>query len=230
MSNKDIRAFLESICDLILSNLDPILKTRYEKTLKPDGSSLTTSDIFVEELIYRHTKEWIPDVIFVGEESFDFENFETEGYVVILDPIDGTENFCSGLKEWGISFGIWKNKKHLGSLLLLPELGLRLLTGDKVEPVQSRIIGFSSSMSDDILARMSELGEYRITGCAVYNIYNVIHGSFAKFINPKGAYVWDIFPGLMLALEHGCNIIVEGEKFVGQFLDTKKRHRFEVSR
>lgn len=112
----------------------------------------------------------------------------------------------------------------------MPELGLRLLTGDQVKPIRSRITGFSSSISDEILSRMSEPGEYRVTGCAVYNMYNVIHGSFTKFINPKGAYVWDILPGLMLALENGCSIIVEGEKFVGQFLDPRKRYRFEVSR
>ena len=31
--------------------------------------------------------------------------------------------------------------------------------------------------------------EYRVTGCAVYNLINVIRGSFCRFVNPKGAYV-----------------------------------------
>lgn len=230
MTNTETRNFLESICDLISDNIEQILSTRYEKALKADGTSVTTSDIFVEKLIHEHTLNYIPNVSFIGEESFDFKLFETDGYIAILDPIDGTENFASGLKEWGISFGLWKNKQHLGSLLLLPELELKLLTGDEIVPANSRIIGLSSSMSAELLKIMSEPGEYRITGCAVFNMYHVIQGSFAKFINPKGAYVWDIFPGLMLALEHGCNVIVEGEEFNGQFLDPTKRHRFEVIR
>ena len=38
------------------------------------------------------------------------------GWIAVLDPIDGTENFCSGLKEWGVSLSIWQGARHAGSL------------------------------------------------------------------------------------------------------------------
>jgi fructose-1,6-bisphosphatase/inositol monophosphatase family enzyme len=127
-----------------------------------------------------------------ARESFDFkEGFDSAGYVAILDPIDGTENFCSGLKEWGGSLGIWHNGKYLGSLLMMPGLGESIITGDKLPKLHARITGFSSSFSDEITTGIRDAGEYRVTGCAVYNLFNVIRGWFCHFVGiptrPEGA-------------------------------------------
>nr|HRY62645.1 inositol monophosphatase [Candidatus Paceibacterota bacterium] len=70
--------------------------------------------------------------------------------------------------------------------------------------------------------------EYRIMGCCVYNMYNVIKGSFAAFENPKGAYSWDIIAGLNLAAEHDLVVVVEGKKYNGEFLDPAKKYRFKI--
>lgn len=230
MQTNEVRFFMNNICDLIMNHLDQIEATRFDVTLKDDHTPVTTSDIFVEELVKKYIEEQLPGTTFIGEESFTSTTLQSEGYLVVLDPIDGTENFSSGLKEWGVSFGLWKDHKHLGSFLFLPELGLRLLSGDNVNYLSSRITGLSSSMSDSIIACLSEPGEYRIVGCAVYNFYNVIRGSFQRFINPKGAYIWDLLPGLMLALEHGCEVLVDGEKFNGTFLDPSQKYRVDIRR
>jgi len=230
MEKNKVRKLLEDICNLIMNNLKKVEETRYDITIKPDGTPVTKSDIFIEELVHNYIKKQLSDVIFIGEESFDFTINETDNYLVILDPIDGTENFCSGLKEWGVSFGIWKGKHFLGSFLLLPELGVRLISGDKVVPVKSRITGLSSSISPAVIKSISEPGQYRIIGCAVYNLYNVIRGSYCKFINPEGAYVWDLLPGIMLALETGCHVKVNGKSYNGEPLDPRLRYRVEINR
>lgn len=222
--------FLVEVCDLITEHLPQIEATRYDITIKEDGTPVTTSDIFIEKLVYNHVKSRLPNVIFIGEESFDFSSVATNNYVLILDPIDGTENFCSGLMEWGVSIGLWNGSSHIGSCLFMPELGIRLITGDAVEPRHSRLTGMSSSVSQGILDEMQQPGEYRMMGCAVYNIYNVIRGSFKRFVNPKGAYVWDLMPGMMLALEHGCTVIVEGEQYDGSFLDPTHKYRIDIRR
>jgi myo-inositol-1(or 4)-monophosphatase len=230
MQREEVRALLEEVAYLITGNLASILETRYEFKLKHDGTPVTQSDLLIEQRVRRLVEAKLSNVSFIGEESFDFVSRSTDGYRVVLDPIDGTENFCSGLKEWGVSFGIWKDAAHLGSLLLLPEMGLRLMTGDHVIPVNSRLIGLSSSMSAEVLNILQEPGEYRIYGCAVYNIYNVIHGYYQKFINPKGAYVWDLLPGIMLALEQGCNVLIEGKPYLGEWLDPTRKYRIEIRR
>jgi myo-inositol-1(or 4)-monophosphatase len=230
MQQSEVRALLNEICDLIEGNLNQIQSTRYNVTIKEDGTPVTDSDLFIENLVRQFLSIRLPNVVFIGEESFDFLNKSTDSFTVLLDPIDGTENFCSGLKEWGVSFGLWHKQKHLGSFLHMPELGVRVLTGDSVEPISSRITGLSSSISSDFFEIMSNPGEYRIFGCAVYNIYNVIRGSFKRFINPKGAYVWDILPGTMLALEQGCRVLVDDAPYNGTYLDPSRKYRITIER
>lgn len=230
MRQDEVRWFLHEICDLIEEHLEDINATRFQITIKEDGTPVTESDVFVENLVQRYVRERIPNVEFIGEESFDFIARNTDSYIMLLDPIDGTENFCSGLREWGVSCGLWLGGRHLGSFLLMPELGLRLVTGDHVEPISSRITGLSSSISPAFFEIMEQTGEYRIMGCAVYNIYNVITGSFRRFINPKGAYVWDILPGVMLALEHGCKVLINGKPYQGEYLDPTLKYRVDIER
>jgi myo-inositol-1(or 4)-monophosphatase len=231
MTKKEIRKFLNEICDLVMNNLAEIIASRFDISIKSDNTPVTKSDLLIEELVSDCVRKHVPNVIFVGEESFKFGTEILGDYVAILDPIDGTENFSSGLKEWGVSFGIWKKQIHLGSFLLLPELGIRLLSGDEVKFIQhSRIIGLSSSISNSIINILHEPGEYRIMGCAVYNLYNVIHGNYKKFINPVGAYAWDILPGVMLALEHGCKVKINDKDYYGELLIPDTKYRVEILR
>lgn len=230
VTESEVRVFLNEVCDLIMNNLTKIEETRYDITLKLDDTPVTKSDIFIEDLIHNYVRKNLSNAVFIGEESFDNDSVITDGYVILLDPIDGTENFCSGMKEWGVSFGLWKGNTFLGSFLLMPELNLKLITGDKVEPIQSRITGLSSSITDAVRHSMREPGEYRIMGCAVYNLYNVIRGSYCRFINPEGAYSWDLLPGIMLALEHGCRVNLDGEVYTGGFLNPNNRYKIDIHR
>jgi len=223
------RALMQELIELVRDNMDRIEATRYKIITKPDGSPVTASDMFIERLIHDHLTARIPGIALVGEESFTADTALTgAGYCAILDPIDGTENFCSGLKEWGVSFTLWRGGRHLGSLLYMPELGAHLMTGDTVRPIRSRIRGFSSSMCDEILQDMAETRESRLMGCAVYNFYNVVRGAFARFTNPRGAQAWDLLPGLMLAREHNCDIEVEGKPYNGEFLAPGRTYRVDI--
>lgn len=228
-SLEETRSLMHEIIKLVYDHMDEIQANRYDIKIKPDGSPVTTADIFVENLISSFLKQKIPNLTFVGEESYStVGDSEEYGYLALLDPIDGTENFCSGLKEWGVSFTLWYKSTHLGSMLFMPELNEYLMTGDQLTPLRSRIYGYSSSMCDEILTSMAEVQESRLMGCAVYNLYNVIRGSYASFKNPKGAYAWDLLPGLMLALEHNCDIKVEGKDYNGEFLSADRKYRIDI--
>jgi myo-inositol-1(or 4)-monophosphatase len=140
-------------------------------------------------------------------------------YVVTIDPIDGTENFVSGLKEWGFGISVYRNMKHEQSLVALPELDICLCTGDKLDKNKnSRICGLSSYMTPQDFEMLDKGMEFRIMGCCMYNMYNVIKGSYKQFQHLKGCYSWDILPGLNLALENGLLPIVGGKKYEGEFL------------
>lgn len=212
----------------ILSVLPDLEKRRYDISWKPDGSPVTAADVFLENAIREWLTREVPELSFIGEESWVPGQDIGENWVAVLDPIDGTENFCSGLKEWGVSISLWRKGQHEGSMLMLPELGETMTSGAIPLVPRSRIVGFSSSFTNDIGNGLADNPEGRIMGCAVYNLFNVIRGSFARFVNPKGAYSWDLLAGVVLAREAGCDVQVDGKEYDGQFLEPGRRYRVDI--
>lgn len=221
-------AALKKIQLVVASSLGEVLALRNSVRLKEDGSPVTEADLLLEERIASSLNGSLGPLRVVGEETGD-SGGDDNGMVALIDPIDGTENFCSGLPEWGVSVGIWLDGYPLASLLLLPELGRHLITGSPAPRIPtSRISGFSSSRAPGVLDELSDADEYRISGCAVFNLYAVITGSFCRFANPVGAYPWDVLPGLCLALENNCEVKVDGHDFDGRLIGTAGKHRFDV--
>lgn len=116
-------------------------------------------------------------------------------------------------------------------MIALPELGLSLFTGETIDIITgSRICGLSSYMSSGDFERLDGSYEYRIMGCCMYNMYNVIKGSYSKFLHIKGAYSWDILPGINLAIEHGIHVFIEGKPYKGEFLMPGVKYHFVAGR
>jgi len=202
---------------------------RNTKTLKADGSYVSQGDLLCENLVKQYIKENFSDYALVSEESPEENTINwLKDKVIILDPIDGTENFVSGLKEWGVAICVYENGIHKESMLALPELDCYLKTGDTFERFESRICGISSSLTKEDLLKLEPGFEYRIIGCAVYNMYNVVTGSFFSFENPKGAKVWDIIPGLNLALENGLSVVVNNKEYKGELLSPNEKYKFKI--
>ena len=223
-----------SICSQLLDRveqrLSEVLTLRNDRIAKEDGSYVTKGDLLVQEILKKAIEDIRPQTTIISEEqSWAFKPSYAEDFCLIIDPIDGTENFTSGLKEWGVSLCLFNKGRHLESMLALPELGERLVTGQKIVRSESRIYGLSSSLDPSYLQQLPSGREYRIMGCCVYNMYNVIKGSYVAFENPKGARVWDIMAGLNLALEHGLSVFVNGEKYDGRFLSPTEKYRFKIS-
>lgn len=226
MTTRDI---LMGIKALLHERLPEVRGLRRGRTLKADDSYVTKGDLLCEKLVMDYAR-LLPGDFEVISEEMDLSHFAydpAKNYIV-LDPIDGTENFTSGLKEWGVSVSIYTHGIHTRSMLALPELDLWLMTGDVFTRHQSRIYGLSSSLTKKHLLELEDGHEYRIMGCCVFNMYNVVSGSYATFENSKGANTWDILAGLNLALEHGLTVEVEGEEYKGEFLPPGKKYRFKI--
>lgn len=217
------------IKEIVEGHLEEILSLRSVRKTKMDGSYVTEADLLIQELIYGYLREKHPVYQLVSEEmdNMGFVEDSAASYAV-LDPLDGTENFTSGLLEWGVGVSLYSGGFHECSMILLPELGCSLTSGETFEPHVSRIHGVSSSLKIEDLGFLESGFEYRMMGCAMYNLYNVIRGSYAVFENVKGVNCWDILPGINLALEHGCTVEIEGEKYDGRFLSPNKKYRVKV--
>jgi histidinol phosphatase-like enzyme (inositol monophosphatase family) len=67
---------------------------------KPDDSPVTIADREAEQLLRRRIEAAFSDDAIVGEELEDKSG--TSGYQWILDPIDGTKSFISGVPLYGV--------------------------------------------------------------------------------------------------------------------------------
>jgi len=219
----------KDIQEIINLNLADILSLRSKKTMKEDGSYVSEGDLLCEKLVKDYIRKNLPNYYLISEESPEQNNNSfNQKDVIILDPIDGTENFISGLTEWGVAVCVYQDGEHKQSMLAMPELGLYLTTGDSFEKFDSRIAGISSSLTKEEILNLEPGFEYRIIGCCVYNMYNVVKGSYYSFENPKGAKVWDILPGLNLALENGLSVTVNNQPYHGELLRPDQKYIFKV--
>jgi myo-inositol-1(or 4)-monophosphatase len=226
----DTPRFLQAIKSEVIASTPRVLALRNQRKEKEDSSFVTEGDLLINELIARIANDAKADIHIVSEESAQQQEPAPASYVVVVDPIDGTENFTSGLPEWGISVSCYDGGRHVGSLLGCPEMNLWLQTGDTVPNFFSRIRGLSSSLQKEELIKATQGYEYRMLGCCVYNMINVIRGSFLSFENPKGAHSWDILGGINLALEHQLTVIVNDKKYSGEYLPAGGKYRFWVGR
>ncbi|WP_313420152.1 MULTISPECIES: inositol monophosphatase family protein [Sphingobacterium] len=221
---------LSEIIPIIKNNLSEILALRQKKVKKEDDSYVSEGDLLLDRIIYDFINSRFDNYLLISEETFSGKEVDASAYryLVVVDPIDGTENFVSGLKEWGVGISIYKNGVHLESLIGLPELDEYILTGDKFMKFNSRIAGLSSSLNKQQLLSLEEGYEYRIIGCCMYNMLQVVKGAYATFENPKGANSWDILPGLNLALENNLEIVINNKKYNGEFLQPTQKYCFKI--
>jgi myo-inositol-1(or 4)-monophosphatase len=221
---------LKNIIPIIRDNLDQIITLRTLKHKKEDESYVSKGDLLVDKLIADFVDQNYTNYILVSEEKYGGEYIPVNqfDYVIVVDPIDGTENFVSGLKEWGIGISVYIQNEHHESMIALPELDEYIMTGHQFERFDSRIAGLSSSLNKHHLMDLVEGYEYRITGCCMYNMLQVIKGSFKTFQNPKGAHSWDILPGLNLAIENNLEVLIDNKKYNGEFLQPIQKYRFSI--
>lgn len=221
---------LESAYELILGLLPTLDELRGQVTIKEDDTPVTAADKLVQSELQKHLSSQLEDLTFVGEEDEAGWDQEPTGWVAVVDPIDGTENFASSLPEWGTAVSIFRHGAHAASMIALPELGRKLVTGQSVTPRHSRITAFSSGISEELVRQIAATPQSRLFGAAVYNLYNVITGRVRRFVNPVGAYSWDLLAGLQLALEHGCTVTVDGAPYTGEYLHPGVKYRVDISR
>jgi myo-inositol-1(or 4)-monophosphatase len=219
----------------IIPVIDSILEDFSSKSLivsrKQDLSPVSNLDMELDLAIKNSLSNLFPGIRILSEEDKASIALPQSGYLAVIDPLDGTENFISKIPIWGVSISVWLDFKHFESLIYFPELGEQVISGDMEQIVDSQIIGISSSLP--IRTELSEFKGYdevRIFGCATYNLYLVATGRLKKFINANGANTWDILAGINIALELGCEVLIDGKNYSGQFLDGSKKYLVEVFR
>ncbi|AOS44605.1 Histidinol-phosphatase [Lacunisphaera limnophila] len=97
--------------------------------LKSDDSPVTLADRGAEELMRRLIRTRFPTHGILGEELGP-ENTDAE-WVWVLDPIDGTKSFITGVPLWGTLIGLLHHGQPVLGCIHQPILG-QLVVGDGV--------------------------------------------------------------------------------------------------
>lgn len=90
----------------------------YSIEKKADQSLVTEIDKKAESIIAAHIRATFPHHRIIGEETG--ANIESDEYLWVIDPIDGTHNFIRGMKHFGVSLGIIKGCEFVAGIIFLP--------------------------------------------------------------------------------------------------------------
>ncbi len=113
-------------CAVELAKLGGQMTLKYFQTSgveverKGDNSPVTIADKQAEELIRNELSQRFPTDAILGEEFGSHAG--TSEYQWIVDPIDGTKSFISGVPIYSTLIGIVRDRECLGGVIYIPAL------------------------------------------------------------------------------------------------------------
>lgn len=203
-----------------------ILRERFtgEKRVahKGRGNIVTQVDLEVERRLIELLREEYPDHSIMTEESQGFQG--SSPYTWILDPLDGTRNFASGIPYFSVTVALARGEEAVVGIVHDPvrdelfwaEKGKgAFLNGSPIrvsarETVQSSVIGFDMGYNDEkarqalqmVTALWPGMQTMRVMGSAALGITYVACGRLDLYFH-HSLYPWDLASGLLLVEEAG---------------------------
>ncbi|NTE65535.1 hypothetical protein G6M85_07900 [Agrobacterium tumefaciens] len=132
MTNPAISTLAE-FADTLAEAARKIIRSPHEllhSSWKADGSIVTEMDLVIERELRAIIKQRFPDHGIVGEE-FDNENVDAD-YVWVIDPIDGTDLFATGLPGYATLIGLCRQGKPVLGVIDSAATGQRWIGGDGI--------------------------------------------------------------------------------------------------
>lgn len=182
---------------------------------------VSRADREVEALIRDAIAEAFPDDAILGEE--DAPKPGTSGFTWVIDPIDGTMPFLSGLPHWCVAIAVLHNDQTVAAATFVPVSDMlydaRARSGFCCDGVAYRVssdltitdamtaIGASHrTPTDEIAAVIGRLlqagGAYYRTGSGAMMLAEVAAGHLAGYYEPH-MNAWDCLGGLLMVEEAG---------------------------
>jgi myo-inositol-1(or 4)-monophosphatase len=130
MGAVDFAAFVDELATVAGEAVRPFFRTTLGVENKGRGGvfdPVTAADRAAEQAMRTLIRENFPQHGIVGEEFSDEGAGAT--YVWVLDPIDGTKSFISGMPVWGTLIGLLKDGVPVYGMMHQPFIGERF-TGD----------------------------------------------------------------------------------------------------
>jgi len=120
MTPQEITTWMHHLCTLAERETLPRFrtKTQIDNKLDQGFDPVTEADKAAETVIRNAIMQQFPDHGILGEEHGTHN--ENAEYCWIIDPIDGTKAFISGLPVWGTLIGLYKDGTPLAGIMHQP--------------------------------------------------------------------------------------------------------------
>lgn len=225
----NINDLVSIICDVAKNELTPrFAKVNHKE--KADGSLLTEADIIVQNKIKHHLGQLDANILFLSEEMSIKEQQvliqQSDSAIWILDPLDGTTNFSTGIPYYAISLALIKNGQIELGVVYDPERdecffaekgqGAKLQTG-KQNPISINTSNKVAKLSDAVacidLKRLPEALAIKIViqhpfrsqrsfGGVALDWCWLATGRFDVYLHGK-QNIWDYAAGQLIFTESG---------------------------
>lgn len=199
-----------------------------ERVVKGRGNYVTESDLACEEAVIRLLREEYPDHRILSEETSGEVKDWDNGWLWVIDPIDGTANFARGIPTFAFNLALCRDGE--------PVLGLtdQPVTGDEffavsgeglfVNGVRAHVssvatlpealmgigLGYDYDRAGKALNLLADLwpGVQMIQniGTAALGLAYAASGRFELYVH-HFLYPWDLAPGIIQVREGGGVII-----------------------
>jgi myo-inositol-1(or 4)-monophosphatase len=194
-----------------------LAKSVFKIYKKGDDDIVTEADKKIEKYLIKKLYTKYPKFDIVSEE-YNSKKELTEN-CFIIDPIDGTKNFASGLPLWGIQMACVKNGEVVSSVLYFPKLKEMYyadadgaycnfkkldLAAMHHNKANKPIYDIEGGNKFPALIRMEEEvhRNFRYIACSSLGYAWVANGNLGGFMLRKNEK-WDTVPGLYLVKQAG---------------------------
>ena len=196
--------------ELIDSSIQDFSK-KNSAILKKDGSLVTDLDLHLDFEIRNLYNEFDPvNPIIVSEESYQGDQSESYNLknrdFLIVDPIDGTENFNFFSFMYGVA--ISGRIKGVDFDFLYTPFDNTVICGSNdvyQNKTDSRIQFFSTASVRNINKKeLMQTSQIRVLGSSSTMFSLLLRGQAASYDYTSGCKIWDCYTGLRLARNANC--------------------------
>lgn len=213
--------------DIALRHFRTTLNVEYKA--RGQHSPVTVADRESEEYLRKVITESYPDHNILGEEGEDLLNRGSE-FTWVLDPVDGTANFISGLPLFAVSIGVLHRGEPVVGAIFVPTSGLLqqgvfhayrggpaylndtpIMVAQQPAPEPSVLAGLPGNFGNRIRFK-GELrhnhGEPRTLGSVAVELALTAQGTlqYAFFNRPK---IWDVAAGVLILRQAGGLTLIQ---------------------
>lgn len=192
---------------------------------------VTSADRAIERFITQRLQKHYPNHSILGEE-FGLNEIKNSTYKWLIDPIDGTTNFCQGIPYCAITVALLKNLKPIWGIVSNPisndvyiakrgegayHNNKRININKVSDPIQAfgavhwgKNYRQGAKLAHKFILKTKKI---RVNGCVALSLCEVAAGHYDFFISSGGHLnTWDIAAGVIIVNESGgVNINSDGK-------------------